>query len=198
MAEDTFRLLLHLGLSNTFILGHSMGGKTVMTMLGMQEKKERPLPRIQKAIILDIAPVHYPPHYTAIFTAIKQCSLSQYRTRSDILAAFMPTIGDVASCHLLLKNISRHPAGRFQWRCNIEAIKRAYPGIMSVPPLHVSLSTPTLFIRGGQSDYITAHARAYINTLFLHASHRCIEKAGHWVHADCPADVLQHCRDYLK
>lgn len=56
MAEDLRQLLSHQGLSNIFLVGHSMGGK-----VAMQFACESP-DQIEKLIVVDIAPKAYPLH----------------------------------------------------------------------------------------------------------------------------------------
>lgn len=50
---------------------------------------------------------------------------------------------------------------------------------------------PTLFIRGGRSDYLVDDDTPLIMKLFPSARIQTIEKASHWVHADAPTELCR-------
>ena len=56
---------------------------------------------------------------------------------------------------------------------------------------------PTLFLAGGRSDYVGAEHRPLIAQLFPAATYAVIEEAGHWVHAERPAEFLAELRAFL-
>jgi pimeloyl-ACP methyl ester carboxylesterase len=56
---------------------------------------------------------------------------------------------------------------------------------------------PTLFLAGGRSDYVRPEHRPLIAELFPAASHAVIADAGHWVHAERPAEFLAELRHFL-
>ena len=57
---------------------------------------------------------------------------------------------------------------------------------------------PALFLRGGNSSYISTpeHFEA-INQQFAHAQVEVIESAGHWLHGEKTAEVLQHMQNFI-
>ena len=56
---------------------------------------------------------------------------------------------------------------------------------------------PTLFIRGGNSPYVTDAYRDTLLAQFPQARAHVIAGAGHWVHAEKPDAVLRAIRRYL-
>jgi len=56
---------------------------------------------------------------------------------------------------------------------------------------------PALFIRGGQSGYVTPEDEPRIRELFPRAQIQTIAAAGHWVHADQPDEFLRLLLDFL-
>jgi len=50
---------------------------------------------------------------------------------------------------------------------------------------------PTLFIKGGKSNYIKNEDSALIKKIFPQAEIKTIDQAGHWVQVDAPEDFLQ-------
>jgi esterase len=49
---------------------------------------------------------------------------------------------------------------------------------------------PASLIAGSMSDYVSPNDRAAFTELFAQAQFTQIEGAGHWVHADRPAEFL--------
>ncbi|WP_341456233.1 alpha/beta fold hydrolase, partial [Idiomarina abyssalis] len=45
---------------------------------------------------------------------------------------------------------------------------------------------PVLFIKGGNSNYLTEKHQQEVNSRFSNASVKIIEDAGHWLHAEKP------------
>jgi pimeloyl-ACP methyl ester carboxylesterase len=55
-------------------------------------------------------------------------------------------------------------------------------------PAEGIFSGPTLFLRGGMSDYVKDSDWPLILERFPHAELETISQAGHWVHADAPQE----------
>jgi pimeloyl-ACP methyl ester carboxylesterase len=56
---------------------------------------------------------------------------------------------------------------------------------------------PTLFIAGDRSRYIRPEHRPLIERLFPNAEQVAIAGAGHWPHAERPAEFLMRVRKFL-
>src|SRR5690349_20114999 len=61
MAEDLKEYIQNQGISSTDLLGHSMGGKTAMQFAVTYPEK------VDKLVVVDIAPRLYPPQHSEIF-----------------------------------------------------------------------------------------------------------------------------------
>jgi esterase len=84
-----------------------------------------------------------------------------------------------------------------QWRFNVPALWDQYDNIVgweTVP----AWQRPTLFIRGGNSPYVTDAYRDTLLAQFPQARAHVIAGAGHWVHAEKPDAVLRAIRRYLS
>jgi pimeloyl-ACP methyl ester carboxylesterase len=57
---------------------------------------------------------------------------------------------------------------------------------------------PTLFIRGGKSNYINAEDEPLMRELFPQSEITTIAGAGHWIHADQPEEFLNLVLDFLQ
>jgi len=58
-------------------------------------------------------------------------------------------------------------------------------------------SGKTLFIKGGNSNYITAEHRNIINQLFPNSTAKIIQGAGHWLHAEKTVAFNKIVNDFL-
>jgi esterase len=57
---------------------------------------------------------------------------------------------------------------------------------------------PTLFIRGGNSDYVLDSDIPMIKSLFPEAVIKTITGASHWVHADAPEELCFLLSSFLE
>jgi esterase len=97
----------------------------------------------------------------------------------------------------LLRNLYRTDAGGFAWRINLEGLYRDYAGIAAAPQ-GTLFEGPTLFIKGGNSDYIRAEHRDALLALFPNAGYKVIDGAGHWPQAEKPALMTRLIRNFLE
>ena len=57
---------------------------------------------------------------------------------------------------------------------------------------------PTLFVSGGNSDYIEPEDHSFIRSVFPVADIVSIPNSGHWVHAEQPALLVKNIKYFLK
>lgn len=181
MAGDVIELMDRLGIEQTLLLGHSMGGK-----VAMQLALEHPQ-RVRKLIVADIAPVGYPAHHDEVFKGLFNVDLEQIRSRAEADAQLAECIDSAGIRAFLLKNLNRSRDGRFSWKMNPRALRNAYDSISAAPPASGHYDGPVLFIKGGDSDYLQPEHAAAIKARFPNAEYKIIEGAGHWLHAEKPA-----------
>ncbi|MEH6471463.1 MAG: alpha/beta fold hydrolase [Halopseudomonas sp.] len=182
MSNDLLQFIDNKGFETIKLLGHSMGGK-----VAMQFALDHPQ-RIDKLIVVDIAPVKYPAHHTDVFTGLNSVDLSRLDSRRDADTHLQQHIGEMSIRQFLLKNLYRD-ADVFAWRMNLAALESGYDQIAAAPEPQTGNSHypgPTLFIKGEQSDYIQAQYREAIAALFPSAEARVMNGVGHWPHAEKP------------
>ena len=191
MAGDVLAYMDAAGLEQTSVLGHSMGGKVAMEM-ALQAPA-----RVSRLIVADIAPVTYEPHHDNIQEALRTFEPGRVGSRRDAdaeLAAFIPERG---VRQFLLTNLVPVEGG-FRWRMNVTGILACYDQIMAGPATGGIYEGPTLFIRGGESDYIHTDHRDAVQRYFPNAQLKVIPDAGHWLHAEKPELFARLCRRFLE
>ena len=191
MAEDINNLMIHEGLESIYLLGHSMGGKTAMQFALMYPEK------IDKLIVVDIAPKVYPPKHDSIFEALFALKLDKYKMRAELDSALSQYIADYAVRQLLLKNVFRDGAGNFKWRIDVDAIHKNYDKINEAIDCGTQFDKPTLFIRGSKSHYIRDDDIPLMKSIFPSAECVTIENAGHWIHAEAPQKFTETVLEFL-
>ena len=97
----------------------------------------------------------------------------------------------------LLKNLKRTPQG-FEWKINLDVIQKEIEEVGKGLPTTAHFDNPTLFIRGGMSNYILEDDMGIINNHFPMAHLVTIKSASHWVHAEQPNSFLEEVSLFLN
>ncbi len=191
MAQDLLRLLDHLKLESVFLLGHSMGGKTVM-----QFALDHP-ERIKAMIVADIGPKSYPPHHDEIIAAFESVDLANTKTRGEAQRQVKSVVENEGVALFLLKNLYWKDKGQLAWRMNLPVLKREISKVTDRLPSN-PIHTETLFIRGGASNYISNEDWPAIKDQFLTSHLVTLKNAGHWLHAEKPKAFSETVLGYLN
>ncbi|XP_037356253.1 uncharacterized protein LOC119236506 [Talpa occidentalis] len=102
---------------------------------------------------------------------------------------------DISVQQFLLTNLVE-VNGRFVWRVNLDALTQHMDKIMAFPPQQESYPGPTLFLLGGNSQFVRACHHPEIRRLFPWAQMQTVPDAGHWIHADRPQDFMAAIRGF--
>jgi esterase len=190
MADDLYELITDLGLSQVNLIGHSMGGKTCIEFAKHHSNL------IKKMIIVDISNKAYPPHHDILLDGMNNMDLTIVKSRSDADLYLSQTISDIGVRQFLLKNLYWIEPGQLAWRINLPVLSRKIGEIVDEIEFdHIDI--PTLFIRGGRSNYILESDYKMIHSKFTSSEILTIEEAGHWVHAESPVVFYQMVMDFL-
>ncbi|MGB0881345.1 MAG: alpha/beta fold hydrolase [Vicingaceae bacterium] len=190
MADDLYEFLLLNNIVDPIILGHSMGGKTVM-QFAMNYPNV-----IQKIIVADIAPKAYPVHHTTILNGMLSLDFDVVKTRKEADQQLSLFIDDFSTRQFLLKNLYWAAKEKLAWRFNLDVINRDIEIIGQGLQNINDFDKPTLFIRGKKSNYITEKDYDPIKKIFKNVSIQTLD-AGHWVHAEKPCEFLALISNFL-
>jgi esterase len=194
MAQDVLQLLDHLSLGNDVtLMGHSMGGKTAMRLA-----LDHP-GRLAQLIVVDIAPrFSNMEHQDDIVAGLQAVNLAALTTRQEADAALAQHIPQLGVRQFLLKNLYRAEDNSFAWRINLPALTASLAAIGEETVGATPFMKPTLFIRGGKSDYITPEDKLVgIPALFPNSQVATVMDAGHWVHAEKPDEMFELVRNFV-
>ncbi|XP_049760145.1 protein ABHD11 isoform X3 [Elephas maximus indicus] len=159
MSQDLQDLLPQLGLVPCVLVGHSMGGKTAM-LLALQRPD-----LVDRLIAVDISPARttsisdFPSYLAAMRSLDIPDELPRSRARKLADEQLSPVIQatgppqDIVTRQFLLTNLVEVD-GRFVWRVNLDALAQHMQEILAFPPRQESYPGPTLFLLGGNSQYV--------------------------------------------
>jgi pimeloyl-ACP methyl ester carboxylesterase len=206
MREDLREFMDDQGIERAVFIGHSMGGKTIMSFAVAWPEC------VASLISVDIAPKTYSnlalasrkaPNHSGMIESLLTLDVQNAESREELDLALRSRIGSDRIRGFLLKNVRRDSAGKFSWRINLEALNnnmdKIFVGIdASDIPIGGITGFPVLFISGAESDYIQTKDQLLIRSIFPVAEVVTIPGAGHWVHAEQPALLVKTIKYFLE
>jgi pimeloyl-ACP methyl ester carboxylesterase len=191
MVTDLREFVEQHALPRIMLLGHSIGGKVAM-QFALDHSD-----RLDKLVIVDIAPKRYEPSQRDMLEALRSLDLCRYSSFGDVDVALAERISDASLRQFLLKNLARDENGWLGWKIHLEAIERNYDKLLRGLAPKRSFDKPSLFIRGGRSNFIEDDDARLIRQIFPQAEITTLPEAGHWVHVDLPEEFFQTVVNFL-
>lgn len=185
MSDDLLEFIRTHELEKPILIGHSMGGKVAMTFA-----LEHP-EMVDKLVVVDISPRKYPGrnvHFEMI-EAMMAVDFDKVETREEVEEQLKASIPSHRIRLFVMKNLYRKTRHTFDWRLNLPAISANMDFIFDGVESSDTFNGPTLFVKGGKSDYIIEEDTPLIHKMFPNAEIETIEDASHWVHAEQPDEL---------
>ena len=191
MADDLVQFMDQHGIIQAHLLGHSMGGKTVMQVAGTYPE------RIDKLIVADMAPKSYQPHHTQLIDALLSVELAKFDQRKEIAEYLATKIPDAGVRQFLLKGLGRDEHKKLRWKFNLKIISEKYADVLKNISMEEIFDKPALFVYGENSSYVDNSDFPDILSCFSKATFEMLPKTGHWIHAESPRAFLQSVMNFL-
>lgn len=182
LADDILDFMDQHEIDQSHLIGHSMGGKSVMRFV------QKYPDRVKNSIIVDIGIRQYEAHHNEIFDALLSLNLEDVESRNDADEKLSLKIPDYGVRQFLMKNLTRKSEGGFKWKMNLSLLHESYQSITDSIGTEKSIQ-PTLFVYGLKSHYIKESDFESIQAIFPNATFEALD-AGHWVHAEKPQELL--------
>ena len=198
-AADLESLQRALGLDAEVLIGHSFGGKVVME--AARRAVERPGPRaLSSVFVLDATPVAGEPGREGDLevSGVMRCLRAVPQPLPDRQAVVAPLLAQGISAPLarwMTTNLGRSPDG-WRWRFDLDACEAMIADYF-VADFRELIATPRAdlqvhLLRAARSDRWSPALIAELEALPAGAPGQLsvLPDAGHWVHADNPAGLL--------
>lgn len=191
MADDLLEYMQDHELDKACILGHSMGGKVAM-LFACQHPE-----RVEKLLVIDIAPKAYPIHHQVYIDAMRTLNFDEISSRGEADKILGEHIENFAIRQFMLKSLYWKEKGKLAFRFNLDAIE-ANLDMVGEPLMNdAEFVGDTLFVNGDQSNYITQDDEELIHRHFPIAHLYTIKGAGHWVHAEAAEEFSEVTTKFL-
>lgn len=192
MVQDILDYCQGNNLQSISIIGHSMGGKVAMFFATKYPEM------VDKLIVADIGPKYYKPHHQDIMEALNAVDFSQKPDRSQVEEILKQHIPDFGTRQFLMKSLYWVEPGQLGFRFNLSAFNTKIDAIGEALPENAVFEKDTLFLRGGNSNYIKDEDFEMIKYHFPNSEIKNIANAGHWLHAEKPKEFYEESILYLK
>lgn len=179
MTEDLYHFIQQHDLDQPILLGHSMGGKAVMSTALHHPTK------ISKLIVVDMPPVAMNlarnfKNYIEAMQAIEHAKPARQSEADQILAKYESNVGVRM---FLLTNLKRLEDGSLRFRIPYHILGQSLEKIGGFNvPNSLKYDRPTLFIAGGNSPYRKPFEdrQAEIKAFYPNSHLEIVDGAGHW------------------
>ena len=192
MVQDVYDYCKAHNLNKINVIGHSMGGKTAMLLAAIYPEL------IDKLLVADIGPKFYPQHHQTILEGLNSVDFSLKPSRNEVEEILSHHITDIGTRQFLLKSLYWQEPGQLAFRFNLPVFNKKIEEIGKALPENAVFSKPTLFIRGGKSDYILNEDFENLKKHFPDSTIETIPDAGHWLHAENPKMFYEMASSFLK
>ncbi len=192
MADDVLVYCQEKKISEAVFLGHSMGGKVVMHLATICPQL------VEKIIVADIGPKYYKPHHQDILAGLNAVDFSLKPDRSQVEEILKSYISDFGTRQFLMKSLYWESPGQLAFRFNLSVFTDHIEEVGKALGENKTFDKPTLFIRGGKSNYIVAADFEAITHHFPKADIQTIPNVGHWLHAENPQAFFEKVAAFLK
>ena len=191
MCADLLRYLDANGLVKIYLMGHSMGGKTAMLFAAKYPE------RVEKLVVVDIAPKYYAPHHQEILTGLDAVGNAAVKSRKEADEILASHFSEAGIRQFLLKNLFWKTKEELVFKFNLKVLSQEILLVGEALYEDAVFGEPTLFVYGENSNYILLEDHELIEAHFPDAEIVEIANAGHWVHAENPQDFFDSVSRFL-
>lgn len=191
MTSDLLEFIDTNKIVDPILIGHSMGGKVVMNFAVAYPDK------LQKLVVVDIAPKPYDLDNYVILDGLKAIPIDSLVTRNEADNVLSRFVKEPDVRLFLLKNLQRKSEGGFKWKLNLPAVDKNIRNIGLDLQFKGKFEKPTLFVRGGRSNYVKDLDMVRIKEIFPSAQLETLD-TGHWVPAEKPKEFVEIVTKWLS
>ncbi len=162
------------------LVGHSMGGKIAM-LVALRHPE-----LLERLVVADMSPVAYHGRhmFRDIVNAVRTLDVTTLKDREEASERLRPLLPDRGIRLWVLQNLTRDGSS-WRWLPNLEMLDAELESILGWPEdVRGSWDGPTLWIKGGRSDYVLPEYTPVMRSYFPATRLLTIKDSGHWVHTE--------------
>ena len=175
------------------LVGHSMGGKIVMTAALMAPEL------VDHLVVVDIAPSSSAAtsEFTHLMDVMLSLDLDAASSRHDVDAQMAAKVPEAGLRGFLLQNL-RRDGDHFTWQPNLTMLRRDVDAVIGeIPFLDRAFDGPVLWVAGSESGYVTPESVDVTRASFPRVRKVVVKGSGHWVHSEKPEQFTAVLRAFL-
>lgn len=192
LAEDLAKVIAQFG-GRADVIGHSMGGKAVMTLALSHPEM------VGRLAVLDISPISYRHNQDGLIAAMQGLKRHGLTLRSEADRRLSTSIDDPGVRAFLLQSLDlkSDPA---QWKMNLDALSQQMLVIVGWPDTLApgAFTGPALVLAGAASTYCDPDGQSAIRRFFPQAQVELLPGLGHWLHAEDPKGIADRLVAFLS
>lgn len=201
MCEDLFEFINRHKIKRPILIGHSMGGRAVALLAARYPTL------ISKIVVVDVSPFdcenkkQIADEHKALLEILASINLPFVKSYSDAENLLSEKISDTRLIKFIIKNLQKNDKSAFSWRLNIDVLLKNVNNIVcgSLQKDDAALiKTPTLFVVGEKSQYVSNADISTILTRFENARFAKIAEAGHWLHHEKTDEFIQAVQNFIN
>lgn len=178
------------------VVGHSMGGKTAMTLALAHPEL------VDRLVVEDVGPTGTgeTSEFEHLLGALARIDLDGLDSMGDADRQLARDVPQPTLRGFLLQNLRRDLEGRLAWQPNLDVLRRDLPVITGdIPQLggEAVFDGPVLWVAGADSDYVTEEAEPLMRAHFPQTRRVTVKGATHWVHSQQPDVFAEVLRRFL-
>jgi esterase len=193
MMDDVIAWLDHQGIEKAHLLGHSMGGKIGMLLAC------RHADRLDRIVVVDIAPRAYKGTHEKLFHALNGVDLKALKSRGEAEALLADEIPDLAMRRFLLTNLRRNESTDFwEWAVNLAGLTASMPALEAeFLAADDRYDDEMLFVLGGKSHYFEPGDEKLVKRHFPAARFETIAESGHNPHFEAREHFVEIVKQFF-
>jgi pimeloyl-ACP methyl ester carboxylesterase len=181
------------------LIGASMGGLIALTVAGESEE-----PATRALVLVDVTPKVDPGGRARIigFMRGRPDGFASIEEAADAIAAYLPHRPRPRNLSGLHRNLRRHADGRWYWHWDPRFFDTFEPDPGSASRRYTAAAdnvrVPTLLVRGGKSELVTAESVRHFRESIPHAEHVDVTDAAHMIAGDRNDAFNEAVLDFLE
>lgn len=196
LAEDLAQILDDLGWEKVTVVGHSMGGRVAVQFAHSYPQ------RVEKVIVVDIGPVADMASMLGVEEKIRFVPApfaSRDEARAFFDGPFLEKFKNPVVKQFFYANMDLDEKGRMNWRFFLPGIQEILwqSRVGDQWAQYRDLKVPTLLVRGEKSSDLKPEVFDQVLKENPKIQGVTVPGAGHWVHVEKPAELLEIFRSFL-